>query len=109
MKATKPEIAVASAARGRTSGSGKRGNGYGHLAKEVFDRVRPCTSLVSTHPVVFCDGKYNCSESNEDRAVYSTASTGALVVRSGGSGWEVSVDGTNFESPSNANTSQCGT
>ena len=109
VQATKPEIAVASAARGRTSGpTNKQGNGYGHLAKEVFDRVRPCTSKVSAHSVVFCDGPFQCKEkSNETRAVYSTASSRTVVVKSDGSGWEVSEDGGSFRIPAAANTSQC--
>ena len=110
VQATKPEIAVASAARGRTSGpTKKQGNKYGHLAKEVFDRVRPCTSRASAHSVVFCDGPFRCKEkSNETRTVYSTASSGTVVVKSDGSGWEVSEDGGSFHTPTVANTSQCG-
>ena len=110
VQATKPEIAVASAARGQTSGPPKeQGNQYGHLAKEVFDRVRPCTSKVSAHSVVFCDGPFQCEEeSNEIRAVYSTASSGTIVVKSDGSGWEVSEGGRSFHTPVAASTSQCG-
>ena len=110
MQATKPEIAVASAARGPTSGErGKTGNQYGHLAMEVFDRVRPCTLRVAAHSVAICNRGFNCEEKpNETRAVYSTASSGTVVVKSNGSRWEVSEDGKIFHTPAAAHTAQCG-
>ena len=109
VQATKPEIAISSAARGALEPAKKQGNQYGHLAKEVFDRVRPCTLKVSAHSVIFCDRPFQCKEkSNETRAVYSTASSGMIVVKSAGWGWEVSDDGENFHPPVDTDTSQCG-
>ena len=109
VRATKPEIAVASATRGTRNPKKKQGNQYGHMGKKVFDRVRPCTSNVPAHSVIFCRRGFDCKDKgNETRAVYSTASSGTIVVKSDGSGWKVSENGKNFHTPSATDTSQCG-
>jgi competence protein ComEC len=80
----KPEVAVSSSAFQ---------NGHGHPRKEVFERLDDHTKTTTPHLIRHAVGKrpnYTfVTEQNYSEAIYSTAVSGNVVVRSSGTGYTV--------------------
>lgn len=83
----KPQIAIAS--------SGIE-NSHGHPSKEVIDRLRNSTVSTTAHELMIGTGKRGSYKfpiiPGETESIFNTASSGTIVVRSNGTGYETSLE-----------------
>ena len=68
-------------------------NGFGHPSWDVFSLAAQYTDdLSDTHQVRRCAGKKGCESRNTDERIYDTASAKTMVVKSDGSGFDLTCE-----------------